>query len=211
MTIKRKSIQVTQEVYEALSKLKREQSFDAFLRGVALILERDNTSVKNYEEPIEKALKVQANRIIEVMRGIEKKQEKHLLSILQQVLQQAQQIVPPASPSDEGLSEEDRANIEAMIALNKEQSATISKLQGELNKVRTQLELEGRKVASSLSQGLDEEAERELMEQIYKLEGKMSPDYLNKSSLNINKADFKVIIDTLKRTIVKYGSGRSRG
>lgn len=207
MTIKRKSIQVTQEVYEALSKLKREQSFDAFLRGVALILERDNTSVKNYEEPIEKALKAQANRIIEVMRGIEKKQEKHLLSIFQQ----ARQIVPPASPSSEGLSEEDRANIEAMIALNKEQSATISKLQGELNKVRTQLELEGRKVASSPSQGLDEEAERELMEQIYKLEGKMSPDYLNKSSLNISKADFKVIIDTLKRTIVKYGSGSSRG
>ena len=207
MTIKRKSIQVTQEVYEALSKLKREQSFDAFLRGVALILERDNTSVKNYEEPMEKALKAQANRIIEVMRGIEKKQEKHLLSILQQ----ARQIVPPASPPSEGLSEEDRANIEAMIALNKEQSATISKLQGELNKVRTQLEFEGRKVASSPSQGLDEEAERELMEQIYKLEGKMSPDYLNKSSLNINKADFKVIIDTLKRTIVKYGSGSSRG
>lgn len=207
MTIKRKSIQVTQEVYEALSKLKREQSFDAFLRGVALILERDNTSVKNYEEPMEKALKAQANRIIEVMRGIEKKQEKHLLSIFQQ----ARQIVPPASPPSEGLSEEDRANIEAMIALNKEQSATISKLQGELNKVRTQLELEGRKVASSPSQGLDEEAERELMEQIYKLEGKMSPDYLNKSSLNINKADFKVIIDTLKRTIVKYGSGSSRG
>lgn len=207
MTIKRKSIQVTQEVYEALSKLKREQSFDAFLRGVALILERDNTSVKNYEEPIEKAIKAQANRIIEVMRGIEKKQEKHLLSIFQQ----ARQIVPPASPPSEGLSEEDRANIEAMIALNKEQSATISKLQGELNKVRTQLELEGRKVASSPSQGLDEEAERELMEQIYKLEGKMSPDYLNKSSLNINKADFKVIIDTLKRTIVKYGSGSSRG
>ncbi len=207
MTIKRKSIQVTQEVYEALSKLKREQSFDAFLRGVALILERDNTSVKNYEEPIEKAVKAQANRIIEVMRGIEKKQEKHLLSIFQQ----ARQIVPPASPPSEGLSEEDRANIEAMIALNKEQSATISKLQGELNKVRTQLELEGRKVASSPSQGLDEEAERELMEQIYKLEGKMSPDYLNKSSLNINKADFKVIIDTLKRTIVKYGSGSSRG
>lgn len=207
MTIKRKSIQVTQEVYEALSKLKREQSFDAFLRGVALILERDNTSVKNYEEPIEKALKAQANRIIEVMRGIEKKQEKHLLSIFQQ----ARQIVPPASSPSEGLSEEDRANIEAMIALNKEQSATISKLQGELNKVRTQLELEGRKVASSPSQGLDEEAERELMEQIYKLEGKMSPDYLNKSSLNINKADFKVIIDTLKRTIVKYGSGSSRG
>lgn len=206
MTIKRKSIQVTQEVYEALSKLKREQSFDAFLRGVALILERDNTSVKNYEEPIEKAIKAQANRIIEVMRGIEKKQEKHLLSIFQQ----ARQIVPPASPPSEGLSEEDRANIEAMIALNKEQSATISKLQGELNKVRTQLELEGRKVASSPSQGLDEEAERELMEQIYKLEGKMSPDYLNKSSLNINKADFKVIIDTLKRTIVKYGSGSSR-
>ena len=207
MTIKRKSIQVTQEVYEVLSKLKREQSFDAFLRGVALILERDNTSVKNYEEPIEKALKAQANRIIEVMRGIEKKQEKHLLSIFQQ----ARQIVPPASLPSEGLSEEDRANIEAMIALNKEQSATISKLQGELNKVRTQLELEGRKVASSPSQGLDEEAERELMEQIYKLEGKMSPDYLNKSSLNINKADFKVIIDTLKRTIVKYGSGSSRG
>lgn len=207
MTIKRKSIQVTQEVYEALSKLKRELSFDAFLRGVALILERDNTSVKNYEEPIEKALKAQANRIIEVMRGIEKKQEKHLLSIFQQ----ARQIVPPASPPSEGLSEEDRANIEAMIALNKEQSATISKLQGELNKVRTQLELEGRKVAPSPSQGLDEEAERELMEQIYKLEGKMSPDYLNKSSLNINKADFKVIIDTLKRTIVKYGSGSSRG
>ena len=207
MTIKRKSIQVTQEVYEVLSKHKREQSFDAFLRGVALILERDNTSVKNYEEPIEKALKAQANRIIEVMRGIEKKQEKHLLSIFQQ----ARQIVPPASLPSEGLSEEDRANIEAMIALNKEQSATISKLQGELNKVRTQLELEGRKVASSPSQGLDEEAERELMEQIYKLEGKMSPDYLNKSSLNINKADFKVIIDTLKRTIVKYGSGSSRG
>ena len=202
----RKSIQVTQEVYEALSKLKREQSFDAFLRCVAQILERDNTSVKNYEEPIEKALKAQANRIIEVMRGIEKKQEKHLLSILKQ----AQQIAFPSTLPAEGLSEEDRANIESMIALNKEQSETIAKLQGELNRVRTQLKLEERRVVSSSSHGLDEEGERELLEQLYKLEGKMSPDYLNKSSLNINRADFKVIIDTLKRTIVKYGSGSSR-
>ena len=202
----RKSIQVTQEVYDALSKLKREQSFDAFLRGVSQILERDNTSVKNYEDPIEKAIKAQANRIIEVMRGIEKKQEKHLLTILQQ----AQQISSPAISPSETLSEEDRANIEALIALNKEQSETISKLQGERNRLLTQLELEERKSTSSSGQGLDEESVKELLEQLYKLEGKMSPDYINKSSLNINRSDFKVIIDTLKETIKKYGSDSSR-
>lgn len=202
----RKSIQVTQEVYEALSKLKREQSFDAFLRGVAQILERDNTPVKNYEEPIEKAMKAQANRIIEVMRGIEKKQEKHLLSILQQ----AQQGSPTPSTPSEALSAEDRANIEAMIALNQEQGATITRLQGELNKVRTQLELESRRTSIS-SPGISEEGEQELLEQLYKLEEKMVPDYINKSSLMINGADFKVIISTLKKTIQKYGSNSSRG
>lgn len=202
----RKSIQVTQEVYEALSKLKREQSFDAFLRGVAQILERDNTSVKNYEEPIEKAMKAQANRIIEVMRGIEKKQEKHLLSILQQ----AQQVSSTPSIPSEVLSAEDRANIEAMIALNQEQEATITRLQGELNKVRTQLELESRRTSISIS-GISEEGEQELFEQLYKLEEKMVPDYINKSSLMINGADFKVIISALRKTIQKYGSDSSRG
>ena len=202
----RKSIQVTQEVYDALSKLKREQSFDAFLRGVSQILERDNTSVKNYEDPIEKAIKAQANRIIEVMRGIEKKQEKHLLTILQQ----AQQISSPAISPSETFSEEDRANIEALIALNKEQNETISRLQGERSRLLTQLELEERKSTSSSSQGLNEEGVQELLEQLFKLEGKMSPDYINKSSLNINRSDFKVIIDTLKETIRKYGSDSSR-
>ncbi len=78
----RRQIQITQELYEALSKLKKGQSFDAYLKGVVQIWERDGTSVKDYEDPIDKLVKQQANRIIEVLRGVEKKQEKHLLTII---------------------------------------------------------------------------------------------------------------------------------
>jgi predicted CopG family antitoxin len=205
----RRQIQITQELYEALSKLKKGQSFDAYLKGVVQILERDGTSVKDYEDPIERLVKAQANRVIEVVRGIEKKQEKHLVSILDRLTSEPKKEVVEAPAVSAILTDEDRENIEALIRKNEDQEAEILRLRSEESRLKTQLELETRKPKAGVVR-LDEEAEKELLEQIFKLEGGMILDHISKNTLTINKGDFKVMIDTLKNTIRAYGSNSSQ-
>ena len=205
----RRQIQITQELYEALSKLKKGQSFDAYLKGVVQILERDGTSVKDYEDPIERLVKAQANRVIEVVRGIEKKQEKHLISILDRLASEPKKEVVEAPAISAILTDEDRANIEALIKRNEEQEAEIHHLKSENGRLTTQLELEARKPKAGAVR-LDEEAEKELLEQLFKLENSMVLDHISKKTFMINKGDFKVMIDTLRKTIRDYGSNSSQ-
>lgn len=207
--IMRRQIQITQELYEALSKLKKGQSFDAYLKGVVQILERDGTSVKDYEDPIERLVKAQANRVIEVVRGIEKKQEKHLVSILDRLRSEPKKEVVEAPAVSAILTDEDRENIEALIQQNEEQGAEIHRLKSENGRLTTQLELEARKPKAGAVR-LDEEGMNELLEQIFKLEGAMVLDHISKNTFTINKGDFKVMVDTLKKTIRDYGSNSSQ-
>lgn len=205
----RRQIQITQELYEDLSKLKKGQSFDAYLKGVVQILERDGTSVKDYEDPIERLVKAQANRVIEVVRGIEKKQEKHLVSILDRLTSEPKKEVVEAPAVSAILTDEDRENIEALIKQNEEQGAEIHRLKSENGRLTTQLELEARKPKAGTVR-LDEEGMNELLEQIFKLEGAMVLDHISKNTFTINKGDFKVMVDTLKKTIRDYGSNSSQ-
>jgi predicted CopG family antitoxin len=205
----RRQIQITQELYEDLSKLKKGQSFDAYLKGVVQILERDGTSVKDYEDPIERLVKAQANRVIEVVRGIEKKQEKHLVSILDRLTSEPKREVVEAPAVSAILTDEDRENIEALIKQNEEQGAEIHRLKSENGRLTTQLELEARKPKAGAVR-LDEEGMNELLEQIFKLEGAMVLDHISKNTFTINKGDFKVMVDTLKKTIRDYGSNSSQ-
>ena len=205
----RRQIQITQELYEDLSKLKKGQSFDAYLKGVVQILERDGTSVKDYEDPIERLVKAQANRVIEVVRGIEKKQEKHLVSILDRLTSEPKKEVVEAPAVSAILTDEDRENIEALIKQNEEQGAEIHRLKSENGRLTTQLELEARKPKSGAVR-LDEEGMNELLEQIFKLEGAMVLDHISKNTFTINKGDWKVMVDTLKKTIRDYGSNSSQ-
>lgn len=205
----RRQIQITQELYEDLSKLKKGQSFDAYLKGVVQILERDGTSVKDYEDPIERLVKAQANRVIEVVRGIEKKQEKHLVSILDRLTSEPKKEVVEAPAVSAILTDEDRENIEALIKQNEEQGAELQRLKAENGRLATQLELEARKPKTGAVR-LDEEGMNELLEQIFKLEGAMVLDHISKNTFTINKGDFKVMVDTLKKTIRDYGSNSSQ-
>ena len=205
----RKTLKLSEDTYLSLSKLKKGLSFDDYLKGVVQILERDGTSVKDYEDPIERLVKAQANRVIEVVRGIEKKQEKHLVSILDRLASEPKKEVVEAPAVSAILTDEDRENIEALIKQNEEQGEEIQRLKSENGRLTTQLELEARKPKAGAVR-LDEEAEKELLEQIFKLEGAMVLDHISKNTFTINKGDFKVMVDTLKKTIRDYGSNSSQ-
>ena len=205
----RKTLKLSEDTYSSLSKLKKGLSFDDYLRGVVQILERDGTSVKDYEDPIERLVKAQANRVIEVVRGIEKKQEKHLVSILDRLTSEPKKEVVEAPAISAILTDEDRENIEALIKQNEEQGAEIRRLKSENGRLTTQLELETRKPKAGAVR-LDEEGMNELLEQIFKLEGAMVLDHISKNTFTINKGDFKVMVDTLKKTIRDYGSNSSQ-
>ena len=205
----RKTLKLSEDTYSSLSKLKKGLSFDDYLRGVVQILERDGTSVKDYEDPIERLVKAQANRVIEVVRGIEKKQEKHLISILDRLASEPKKEVVEAPAVSAILTDEDRANIEALIKRNEEQEAEIHHLKSENGRLTTQLELEARKPKAGAVR-LDEEAEKELLEQLFKLENSMVLDHIYQKTFMINKGDFKVMIDTLRKTIRDYGSNSSQ-
>ena len=196
----RRQIQITQELYEALSKLKKGQSFDAYLKGVVQILERDGTSVKDYEDPIDKLVKLQANRIIEVLRGVEKKQEKHLLTIISKM-----EFPSVPTVQNVGLSIEDQANIEALVKINQDQTVLINNLKSENNRLRTDIEL-CHKTEERTDGKLSEEGTQELLELLFKLEGMMGVDYLEKNKLTIPKSNFRVAIDAIKKAIGNYGS-----
>lgn len=205
----RKTLKLSEDTYSSLSKLKKGLSFDDYLKGVVQILERDGTSVKDYEDPIERLVKAQANRVIEVVRGIEKKQEKHLVSILDRLRSEPKKEVVEAPAVSAILTDEDRENIEALIQQNEEQGAEIHRLKSENGRLTTQLELEARKPKAGAVR-LDEEGMNELLEQIFKLEGAMVLDHISKNTFTINKGDFKVMVDTLKKTIRDYGSNSSQ-
>lgn len=205
----RKTLKLSEDTYSSLSKLKKGLSFDDYLRGVVQILERDGTSVKDYEDPIERLVKAQANRVIEVVRGIEKKQEKHLVSILDRLTSEPKKEVVEAPAISAILTDEDRENIEALIKHNEEQGAEIRRLKSENGRLTTQLELETRKPKAGAAR-LDEEGMNELLEQIFKLEGAMVLDHISKNTFTINKGDWKVMVDTLKKTIRDYGSNSSQ-
>lgn len=205
----RKTLKLSEDTYSSLSKLKKGLSFDDYLKGVVQILERDGTSVKDYEDPIERLVKAQANRVIEVVRGIEKKQEKHLISILDRFTSEPKKEVVEAPAMSAILTDEDRENIEALIKQNEEQGAEIHRLKSENGRLTTQLELEARKPKAGAVR-LDEEGMNELLEQIFKLEGAMVLDHISKNTFTINKGDFKVMVDTLKKTIRDYGSNSSQ-
>lgn len=205
----RKTLKLSEDTYSSLSKLKKGLSFDDYLRGVVQILERDGTSVKDYEDPIERLVKAQANRVIEVVRGIEKKQEKHLVSILDRLTSEPKKEVVEAPAISAILTDEDRENIEALIKKNEEQGAEIRRLKSENGRLTTQLELETRKPKAGAVR-LDEEGMNELLEQIFKLEGAMVLDHISKNTFTINKGDWKVMVDTLKKTIRDYGSNSSQ-
>lgn len=205
----RKTLKLSEDTYSSLSKLKKGLSFDDYLKGVVQILERDGTSVKDYEDPIERLVKAQANRVIEVVRGIEKKQEKHLVSILDRLTSEPKKEVVEAPAVSAILTDEDRENIEALIKQNEEQGAEIHRLKSENGRLATQLELEARKPKTGAVR-LDEEGMNELLEQIFKLEGAMVLDHISKNTFTINKGDFKVMVDTLKKTIRDYGSNSSQ-
>ena len=205
----RKTLKLSEDTYSSLSKLKKGLSFDDYLKGVVQILERDGTSVKDYEDPIERLVKAQANRVIEVVRGIEKKQEKHLVSILDRLTSEPKKEVVEAPAISAILTDEDRENIEALIKQNEEQGAEIRRLKSENGRLTTQLELETRKPKAGAAR-LDEEGMNELLEQIFKLEGAMVLDHISKNTFTINKGDWKVMVDTLKKTIRDYGSNSSQ-
>lgn len=205
----RKTLKLSEDTYSSLSKLKKGLSFDDYLRGVVQILERDGTSVKDYEDPIERLVKAQANRVIEVVRGIEKKQEKHLVSILDRLTSEPKKEVVEAPAISAILTDEDRENIEALIKQNEEQATEIRRLKSENGRLTTQLELETRKPKAGAVR-LDEEGMNELLEQIFKLEGAMVLDHISKNTFTINKGDWKVMVDTLKKTIRDYGSNSSQ-
>lgn len=205
----RKTLKLSEDTYSSLSKLKKGLSFDDYLKGVVQILERDGTSVKDYEDPIERLVKAQANRVIEVVRGIEKKQEKHLISILDRLASEPKKEVVEAPAVSAILTDEDRENIEALIKQNEEQGAEIQCLKSENGRLTTQLELEARKPKAGAVR-LDEEGMNELLEQIFKLEGAMVLDHIYKNTFTINRGDFKVMVDTLKKTIRDYGSNSSQ-
>lgn len=205
----RKTLKLSEDTYSSLSKLKKGLSFDDYLKGVVQILERDGTSVKDYEDPIERLVKAQANRVIEVVRGIEKKQEKHLISILDRLASEPKKEVVEATAVSAILTDEDRANIEALIKKNEEQEAEIRRLKSENGRLTTQLELEARKSKAGAVR-LDEEAEKELLEQLFKLENSMVIDHLSQKTFTINKGDFRTMMETLRKTIRDYGSNSSQ-
>lgn len=205
----RKTLKLSEDTYSSLSKLKKGLSFDDYLKGVVQILERDGTSVKDYEDPIERLVKAQANRVIEVVRGIEKKQEKHLISILDRLASEPKKEVVEAPAVSAILTDEDRANIEALIKRNEEQEAEIHRLKSENGRLTTQLELEARKPKAGAVR-LDEEAEKELLEQLFKLESSMVIDHISQKIFTINKGDFRTMIETLRKTIRDYGSNSSQ-
>ncbi len=195
-----KQIRVTEEVYQALSRLKKGQSFSELLGGIVHILERDGTSVKNYEDPIDKLVKLQANRIIEVLRGVEKKQEKHLLTIISKM-----EFPSVPTVQNVGLSIEDQANIEALVKINQEQTVLINNLKSENNRLRTDIEL-CHKTEERTDGKLSEEGTQELLELMYILRGKMVSDNFEESKLTILKGEFRAVADKIEDTIKKYGS-----
>ena len=81
----------------------------------------------------------------------------------------------------------------------------INNLKSENNRLKTDIEL-CHKTEERTDGKLSEEGTQELLELLFKLEGMMGVDYLEKNKLTIPKSNFRVAIDAIKKAIGNYGS-----
>lgn len=202
MTTSKKSVIITEALHHRLTKLKKGKSFNDYLEEIATFLEHTDPSIAQGKTTLGDIVKRQATRVIEVARGIEKREVEMLEAILQR-LDNWQASPQPDPVGGVGLSAEEQAHIEELIALNKEQAETIRKLQSENNQLKTQAEMSVPQIAGGV---LPDEVIEEVAQQLNNIAISHTPDMLNKSRLYINKVDLRMMLEKLDDLVRSYGS-----
>lgn len=202
MTTSKKSVIITEALHHRLSRLKKGKSFNDYLEEVATFLEHTDPSIAQGKITLGDIVKRQATRVIEVARGIEKRETEMLEAILQR-LDNWQALPQPTPAVGAGLTAEEQAHIEELIALNKEQAETIRKLQSENTQLKTQAEVRVPQAAGGI---LPDEVIEEASQQLQNIATSHTPDMVNKSKLYINKVDLRMMLEKLDDLIRSYGS-----
>ena len=148
-TIKDTSIRVKESTRLRLDTLKGSQSYDALLSDILTYFETTGIMPKSMMVSPVVAVKEQASRVIEVVRGIEKSQKLTLKTILDLVNQIAAQ--QPTGHISNNTNPDEFMHITDVQALLSEAARlrhTNPQQNAELDKLRTQLEIAEKKAPS---------------------------------------------------------------
>lgn len=191
----RKSVLLSSNTKQRLDVLKRGLSFDAYLSKVADFFENSGASLDDGKLPINQLLKDQANRIIEVMRGIEKKQNTLFKSLAERIEQSS--LSTPSTEIERFLDMDDLAQVQQVIDRNSELERKMKDLQAEVKALKAQKEFLEKQPVPSLS-GIDEE---QLLQLVDKMRGTFKPSPIEKDKFFISKSEANAILSRIEEIV----------
>lgn len=188
----RKTVLLSLSTKERLDRLKKSKSYDAFLASVADYFEVTGASL-DAPTPINRYITEQASRVIEVVRGIEKKQNLLLKSIAERLEEAPNQQVPAESI----FSDKELSQVDEVVKKNEDLERQLTSLRAEL-RAEQEKNILSQSVQKSAKESIDVEQIRELLA---KLRGKCGTIPLDNSKYSIPKSDLEAILSEIKQLL----------
>lgn len=191
----RKSLLISPQTKARLDALKKGLSYDAFLAKVAEFLENSGASLEDGKLPVNKLIIDQASRVIEVVRGIEKKQNAILKSMAERM-----ETAPRAVSivSDETLSASELEQVEQVVSQNRELEAQVKSLRTELNLVRAEKAMSEKQPVATSSGISDKEEAKQL---ISKMRDSLKNSLVEKDKFFISKSEANAILSRIEELV----------
>lgn len=189
----KKSIVISEELKSRLDTLKKGLTYEAFLSKVANYLSNSGANLEDGQEPITRYVTSQASRVIEVVRGIEKKQNMLLKSIAERL-----EKAPNYSASSESVfSAQELSQVDEVVKKNEYLEQQLAILRSEL-RLEQEKNILSQTVSASPKDSVDVELIRDLLA---KLRSKCGTIPLDNSKYSIPKADLEAILSEIKQLL----------
>lgn len=194
----RKSILVSNETKTRLEALKKGLSFDVYLAKVADYFENTGAKLEDGHQPLTRLITDQASRVIEVMRGIEKKQLGLFKSIATRIDSSGEGAGNGAVPQT--LDQEDMAMVQTLISRNEELESKVKSLERENTQIRADLAIQAKSPVDT-SSGVSDRAQ--MLELLMKLQQAFRPSPVEKDRYFISKSEANTIISEIEKNVKK--------
>lgn len=191
----RKNILISSQTKVRLESLKKGLSFDAYLAKVADYFENTGAKLEDGQQPITRLVIDQANRVIEVVRGIEKKQLNLFKSLANRIGNSEE-----GEAAGQTLAQEDLAMVQTVLARNEELEKRVKDLERDKAQMQAILAVQDKSPVETSSGVADREQMLALLD---KLQGAFRHSPVEKDRYFISKSEANAIISEMEQIVKK--------
>lgn len=191
----RKSILISDQTKMRLEALKKGLSFDAYLSKVADYFENTGARLEDGQQPLTRLVIDQASRVIEVVRGIEKKQLNLFKSLANRIGNS-----DDGEASGQTLAQEDLSMVQTVLARNEELEQRVRNLEREKAQMQARIAVQAVSPVETSSGLADRE---QLLALMKKLQDSFRPSPVEKDRYFISKSEANAIISEIEIIVKK--------